>query len=221
MADNALIEAARSGEVDSVVRELEMESARDTASLGAGPSPVLEALYRGHREAVERLRRKWCLDLHEAAALGDLGRLGELLQSGATDINSLSHDGWTPLHLAAFMGEAEAAKALLEAGAEVSAQSTNHMANSPLHAALAGAQSPAVVEALVERGADINLKAGAGVTPLHLAASRGSARFVDLLLAAGADPMAVADDGKNASAFASERGHAELAQRLAEPGARA
>ncbi len=214
MSDHALIEAARSGDVDMVNQELGKTSARDTATLGGGLSPVLEALYRGHRAVVERLRGEWRLDLHEAAALGEVGRLREILQSDSAELGRLSGDGWTPLHLAAFMGQAEAAESLLRAGAEVAALSGNYMANSPLHAALAGAQSFGVVEALMRHGANVNLRAAAGVTPLHLAASRGSDRFVDLLLGAGADPSAATDDGKTAADFAAERGHPDLAHRL-------
>jgi len=45
-------------------------------------SPLLQALYEGRSEAVEQLRRP-DLDVFEAAALGDVSRLRELLDGGA------------------------------------------------------------------------------------------------------------------------------------------
>lgn len=214
MAGTALIEAAQSGDLSRVKRELEQLTARDTASLGAGRSPVQEALYRGHGEVVDHLHRVWRLDIHEAAALGDVDRLEEIIQTKAKDVNSLSYDGWTPLHLAAFMDRVGAVKTLLQEGADLGALSSNAISNTPLHASLAGAQSVEVVQLLIRDGADVNHRAGGGVAPLHLAASRGSKELVKVLLAAGADPATTTDDGKTAADIASERGHPELAELL-------
>ncbi len=214
MAGKELIDAAESGDLERVKQALAGETARDTASLGAAKSPVQEALYRGHKEVVNYLRGEWQLDIFEASALGDLERLDEVLRATPEAVNTQSYDGWTPLHLAAFTGHAEAAEKLLEAGAEVSALSTNYMTNTPLHAALAGAGSKAVAEALIGAGADVNFQAGAGVTPLHTAASRGSTELVEMLLAAGTDPAIQMDGGKTAADVAEERGHPQVATRL-------
>jgi ankyrin repeat protein len=120
-------------------------------------------------------------------------------------------DGWTPLHLAAFHGDAEAVTLLLAQGTDPLARSRNAMANTPLHAALAGAESELVVRALLAGGASAVLAAGSGVTPLHLAAARGNRALAELLIAHGADPRAVMDDGKRPHDLAMERGHAEVA----------
>lgn len=88
------------------------------------------------------------------------------------------------------------------------------MENTPLHAALAGAQDAAVVRALLAGGASATLAVAHGVTPLHLAASRGNRTLCELLLAHGADARAVMHDGKEARAIAAERRHAEVSEWL-------
>jgi ankyrin repeat protein len=54
-----------------------------------------------------------------------------------------------------------------------------------------------------------------GYTPLMGAASAGRDDLVNLLLARGADPAAVSEDGKTAASLAREHGHETLAVRLA------
>ena len=149
--------------------------------------------------------------VHEAAAAGDVARLARLLAADGAAPSAHGADGWTPLHLAAHFGRADAVRLLLERGADPRAISANAMANTPLHAALAGAGDPAVVELLLGSGADGAARGGAGGTPLHLAASRGTAALAHRLLAAGADPAARSDDGRDAAAIARERGHEAVA----------
>ena len=60
----------------------------------------------------------------------------------------------------------------------------------PLHAAIAGECDAAVIDALVDAGVDYDRVAGHGVTPLHLAAVRGSRGIADRLLERGANPRA-------------------------------
>jgi len=89
---------------------------------------------------------------------------------------------------------AEEVRACLEAGADVNAQGES--GNTPLHHA-ASWSSPAVVEALLAAGADLEDRSGnlgiheyfmpAGQTPLHWAAGAGATAVVETLLAAGAD----------------------------------
>ena len=71
----------------------------------------------------------------------------ELLAANRSLVSAVSPDGWTPLHLAAFFGAADAARALLNKGASPSARSTNAMQNLPLHAAAAGRHAAIVAAA--------------------------------------------------------------------------
>ncbi|XP_013397076.1 ankyrin-1-like [Lingula anatina] len=67
----------------------------------------------------------------------------------------------------------------------------------PLHHAVLG-QHPAVVEKLLELGADTDVRDAYKLTPLHLACMRGNREVVKLLVEAGADTKAADDDGDTA-----------------------
>ena len=174
-------------------------------------SPLLQALYRGmERVPAALVARGYAPDLIEAAAMGDAAELRRHVDAGA-DLSLRSPDGWTALHLAAFLGRPEATALLLAAGADHGAVSGNAMANQPLHAAIAGRGDPDVVAALIAAGADASYAAGSLWTPLHLAASRGNETLCDTLIEKGAAPTARSADGKTAADIAAERGHAALA----------
>jgi ankyrin repeat protein len=180
------------------------------------PSAVLAALYRGHTEIVEILCQHAALTLAEASACGDRERVAKLLAEGGESVGGFTSDGWTPLHLAAFFGHAEVARALVAAAAPLDERATsrNPTANRPLHAALAGAEDEETIRCLLEAGALVDDRAGGGYTPLHLAASRGSASLVEMLLRRGADASARTDEGRTAADIALERGHAHVASQL-------
>jgi len=148
-------------------------------------------------------------------------RVVTLLEEAPDAVRALSRDGWTPLHLAAFFGHPSSVRALLDAGAEPDARSGNTMANTPLCAAIAGRQDRAVILAIIERGADVNARAGGGWTPLHLAASRGVHNLVELLIQRGADPAAALASGETPASVANERGYADVARRLTQHAQRA
>ena len=138
----------------------------------------------GADEIVALLRARGAvLDIFEAAVVGDTERLGALIAE-ADRVNAYSAEGWTPLHLACFFGRTSTAHLLLDHHADVRAFSTDTtMRNTPLHAAIAGKRDHALITRLLERGADVNAVAGAGITPLHLAASRGDVPLIEVLLA--------------------------------------
>ena len=178
-------------------------------------SPVLAAIYRGDRQAVEGMIAAGAtLTLCEAAALGDAPRVRALLRAEPAALARRSPDGWPPLHLAAHFGHGAAVDALLDARADVRAYSDNHEANTALHAALAGRGGLRVVSRLLAAGADVNARAAGGYTPLHVVAFGGDVSMIDTLLAHGADAEARADDGTTALAIAEENGHALAARRL-------
>jgi ankyrin repeat protein len=77
----------------------------------AGVSALMQALYENRREIIDLLRdAAGDLNIHEAAALGDIARLRFLLAEDASQINSPSNDGFSPLHLACFFRQLEAAQ---------------------------------------------------------------------------------------------------------------
>lgn len=206
----AAVNAGDAGRTKSLLEENPNIAARPAGA----PSVVLAALYRGKLDLVAMLQPHLDLDVFEAAALGETARVKELIANNPDLLRQYSNDGWTALHLAAFMGHRETAEALLQAGADLTALSQNQMANQPLHAALAGKTDRPLVQMLLERGADAKARAGGGVTPLHLAASRGDEVFCDLLISKGADPGAKMDDGSTPDALAAKRGFPAVAERI-------
>jgi ankyrin repeat protein len=155
------------------------------------------------------------LDIFEAAAVGDCGRLRQLIAQDAMCARAVSPDGWTPLHLAAAFAGAEPVTLLLEHGAHIHQFSHNPLRNQPLHACIALNSSLDVVRALLEAGADVNATQHGGYTPLLQAAAAGKKDLVLLLLEHGARPDCVCDRGKSAADYARERGHTEVAEILA------
>ncbi|CAK0893043.1 unnamed protein product, partial [Prorocentrum cordatum] len=81
--------------------------------------------------------------------------------------------------------------------------------------AVAKAGKTAEVEALIQRGVDVNLSDTDGNTALHLAAQEGSLDTVNALLAAGADPAAqvkLGEWGNTPLHLAARAGHREVAE---------
>ena len=144
------------------------------------------------------------LDVFDAAAVGRTRGLEELLDGEEELARSWSPDGFTPLHYAAFFGEEDAARILLERGAEVGPVARNATLHvTPLHSAAAG-KHPGVVKLLLEHGADPNAAQDGGFTPLHSAAKNDDRESVEALLEAGADPALASDEGKTAAELAGD-----------------
>ena len=87
-------------------------------------------------------------------------------------MNAFAFDGWTPLHLAAFFGQLDAVRILLDSGADLRAVSRNSMKNTPLHAATAGKHEQ-IARLLLEHGADPHAIDAGGYTPAKIAAENG------------------------------------------------
>lgn len=165
----------------------------------------MQALYQGKTDEAKAIAAtRSDLDVLEAAAIGDLERLRALLDEDPSLANAWSDDGFTPLHYAAFFGQPEAAKLLIERGADLEARSTNRefaLDAAPLHSAVA-ARERGTIEVLLDAGADVNAVQHGGFTPLLEAAQTGQADVVELLLERGADPDAKLEDGRTATDLA-------------------
>lgn len=172
-------------------------------------SPILDALYHGRLDEAERLADdagSGQLTIHEAAAMGDVARLGQLLDAEPSAANAWAPDGFQPLGLAAFFGRRAAVELLLQRGAEVDSAARNSFKVTALHAALAG-PDPSLARLVVDAGADVNARQQGGMTPLHEAAHMGHLDLTRLLLDHGADPKATDDAGKTPADHAREHGH--------------
>jgi len=212
-------EAIRSGD-ESRVRSLveadpSLLSAKDSQGLG----PFTVARYsRQNAIADFLLSRGVELDIFAACIAGRRDRVRELLAADPTLLAAHSHDGWTPLHLAAFFNFPEIAADLLARGAGVHARSINPMRNTPLHAAVAG-NATAIARSLLEHGADANARQEGGWTPLHAAAQSGNVEILQLLIDAGAAVRAPADNRQTPGDLALTRGHRAAVDILEKYGA--
>jgi ankyrin repeat protein len=155
-------------------------------------SELLQAVYRGDQaRAEELLAADPDLDVFEAGAVGNVERLRELLDADPGLANAWAEDGFQPLGLASFFGHAEAARLLVERGAEVNSASRNEMKVMPLHSAAAAGDPEArceISELLLEHGADPNARQQDDFTPLMAAEAHGDDRLRQLLVQHGAEP---------------------------------
>jgi ankyrin repeat protein len=159
-------------------------------------SELLDALYRGDSEAVDaKLAESPDLTIFEAAAVGDLERVHELLLLEGGFVDLWSPDGFTALHLAAFFGHQDVAAELLRRGADANAVARNPMQVQPLHSA-AAADHTGICRLLLDHGADANSRQEGGFRPIHAAAQNGNDELYELLVERGADQEAAADDGR-------------------------
>jgi uncharacterized protein len=153
-------------------------------------SELLQAIYRGDQaRADELLAADPELDVFEAAAVGRSERLADLLGADPSLANAWAEDGFQPLGLASFFGQVDAARLLVERGAEVNSASRNDFKVMPLHSAAATGDPGAryqLAKLLLEHGADPNVRQQDDFTPLMAADQHEDERLRALLVEHGA-----------------------------------
>jgi ankyrin repeat protein len=218
-----------------VVGVLVRAGAKVNAADAEGVTPLHHAASGGHAELVEALLRAGAdprlkdkkgetpVSRGMLPLVSTQGRdrqiMDLLLQHGGDPNVKDETTGFSPLHIAALTGDAQFARALLNAGAQPN--TGNKLGGTPLHVAAQGGH-PQIVQLLVDSGADLSAKASEGTTALELAAEKGHADVIKTLLASEADPNATPANRLAWSAlhFAASNGHAETVRLLVEKGAR-
>jgi ankyrin repeat protein len=126
------------------------------------------------------------------------------------------------------LGSVEIWSALLRAGLDVKARGAKN--ETPLLSVCAGYVSPAtnqafresrraIVQLLLDAGAEIDAADQYGDTPLQAAAAAGNIEVVKLLVKAGADRKAAHGGGRSALFEGAMRGHADIVRTLLRAGA--
>lgn len=156
---------------DSIVRQLVGRDALVACSRDDnGVSAILRCLYDWNLELLEiLLATSPGLDIFEAAALGKVKRLQELLACAPDLVHAWSPDGVTALHLACFYGHEEAVECLLRAGADPRARAHNERGSTPLDEA-ASSRQLSIIHLLLAHGAGAHLPRDERRDALHLVA---------------------------------------------------
>jgi ankyrin repeat protein len=104
--------------------------------------------------------------------------------------------GGTALAASVYNGYDDLSLLLIESNAKINTRTGVYIDGvgdiTPLHRAT---NSPKVLEAMIRRGANVNVADSSGDTPLHLAVRGGNVASVKLLLDAGADITATDEEG--------------------------
>jgi ankyrin repeat protein len=209
----------KSGDLEGVKRMVAADPGLLKATDDKGLDSFTVARYSRQNEVAQFLLESGAeLSIFAAAMAGVTSRVNELIAKDPTLASAYSHDGWTPLHLAAFFSHKEAAESLIAHGADVNARSINPMRNTPLHAAAAG-RSAEIVRILAAAGADVNARQEGGWMPLHAAAQSGDIDMAQLLISLGAQVKARAENNQNALDLALTKGHQNMVELLEENGA--
>jgi uncharacterized protein len=209
-----LIEAIKGGQQDEVGRIIQDDPGALTVRDPNGASPLLIAIYYQQPDIAAAIADAvGDIDIFEAAALGRVARIRQLLHDDPSLASAFAPDGFPPVGLAAFFGQLDAVTTLIAAGADVHAPAKNALKVQAIHAAVAS-KNLDIVRAVLEAGADPNAAQQQGFRPLHEAGSSGNRELAELLMTYGADPALKNDDGKSTIAIAREKGHADLADWL-------
>ncbi|MFZ0915507.1 MAG: ankyrin repeat domain-containing protein [Candidatus Udaeobacter sp.] len=213
-----LARAERSGKKELVEFLLEKGATEDIfAAAIVGHTDKVAALLKQDPKLINARDGDGKTALHWAALYGQT-KVMELLLANKADVNSLDEDGFTPLHWAATFNQSDAVKLLLANKANMNLKVQKY-GWTPLRLAVIHGHM-AAAEALLNGGADPNVKDEENIPLLHQAVIRGKKEMVGLLLANKANLNAKDSEGETALDEAEEQGNKEIIEFLRQQGAK-
>ena len=194
-------------------------------------APLYYAALCGFHDLVEHLITEHLQDVNAnggyylrplvAALAGEHFQTADLLRHNGADADVRGRSGMTPLHSAAYPGNLEVVRKLIEYDpACIDARDVDGW--TPLHWASGryNFEDGSALRLLLEHGADINVQNRVGRTALHRASFNGALEVVRVLLEHGADVEAKNIVGETALQEAADRGHDNIVKLLREHGAK-
>ena len=220
MQTDEFLDAIQKGNLSKIDQLLATSPALASSKAKNGVSAILLALYYGHQDIAQAIAaKKGGLDIFEASVLGKLERLKSLIEQDSALVETYSPDGFTPVTLAAYLGQKSVTEYLIEKGANVNAIAKNATGFTALTGAVAN-NHVEISKILVKRGANVNHRYEGGVSPLMEACLNGNLELVNFLLENGADSSAKTKDEKSPLTFAKEKNHGKVVEALKRHGAR-
>ena len=149
--------------------------------------------------------------LHWASENGELALVKILVRAGA-EVRVADNEGDTCLTLAAYFGETETVRYLVSLP-EVDMNQRGLSGRTALHNAVLKVHA-AMVELLIDAGADIETKDEMGRSPLHVACRSGELAVVKMLVEAGAGVCVTDNGGETCLTLAAFRGQNKVVRYL-------
>jgi ankyrin repeat protein len=181
----------------------------------AGNAAVV-ALYLERGAPVKVAKHDGQTALHLAARRGHSAIVRMLVDKGA-DAHARDQEGRTPLFLAVEAGEAGVLE-MLVASPPAAVDTPNARGTTPLMRALYDRHAT-ITQWLLDRGADVKLRAKSGETALHVAAAYSTVAMVQQILDRGADVNAQVEPAGSALDRAEHRGEPATVALLVARGA--
>src|SRR5690348_4098186 len=138
MQTDEFIEAIQKGDQSKINQLLDTNPALANSKAKNGVSAILLALYHGQPDIARTIAtKKHELDIFEASVLGKLDQVKNLVSHDSSVVNAHSPDGFTPLALAAYLGQKEVTEFLILKGADANAIAKNSTGFTALTGAIA------------------------------------------------------------------------------------
>jgi ankyrin repeat protein len=182
-----LYQAVATADTGKVIKMIEQDRSLLNARLPGNLTPLMSALFVGHREFADHLIRMGAeIDIIAAVLMGDTDTVKKFLDARPALIRKHTPwGGYSLLHMGALFGDPALVALLLERGIDPN-EARQPDRTAPLFFARKHPYGNA--EVLLSRGADINARAKHGRTVLHWAAGIGDLEWIKFLLRHGADP---------------------------------